>query len=581
MTAYFKINLGQLALVLFAPCFSLIAVLAAGEMLLARHWFVSLVAFGVSIALALVGLHSLWHDGRDNEEVDINRFDLVFPILLFVVALLLRGIATAQFPNTFSGDEGSSGLHAAMFLDGRATNILTVGWFSFPALFFAVQAITIALFGQTIEALRLFAAFGGALAVVALYFMGLIFFDRVTAVLAAIYLAASHYHIHMSRIGLNNIWDSFFGAVAFASLWHGWKTGRRSSFLICGLALGIGQYFYISMRVLPIIFLIWAGAAFIWKRPLFWQRLPGLISTAIVSFVTILPLAIFFWHNPNEFSAPLNRVTIWGPWLQQVMDATGQSALETIFQQMVKATLGFTHEPLQLLYNPGTPLLLTGAAALFILGIFWGLTHFDLRYLLLFLPILATIVSNGLSKNPPASQRFILVMPIVALFVVLPLGQIARVLRPMWPRFGNVVVVGTAVVILLVSWSDINYYFTDVYEEGYKLGGINTYVATEIAYYLQDQEPVEQKIIFFGFPRMGYFSLSTIPYLAPEKVGEDIHEPILAPPDWQLTMPTTFIFLPERLNEFEFVQTTYPSGNYREFVDEEGIHLFSVYEVMP
>ena len=263
------------------------------------------------------------------------------------------------------------------------------------------------------------------------------------------------------------------------------------------------------------------------------------------------------------------------------MDATGQSALETIFQQMVKATLGFTHEPLQLLYNPGTPLLLTGAAALFILGIFWGLTHFDLRYLLLFLPILATIVSNGLSKNPPASQRFILVMPIVALFVVLPLGQIARVLRPMWPRFGNVVVVGTAVVILLVSWSDINYYFTDVYEEGYKLGGINTYVATEIAYYLQDQEPVEQKIIFFGFPRMGYFSLSTIPYLAPEKVGEDIHEPILAPPDWQLTMPTTFIFLPERLNEFEFVQTTYPSGNYREFVDEEGIHLFSVYEVMP
>ncbi len=586
VTTYFRINLGQLALILFAPCFSLIALMAAGEMLKARDGFVSIAAFGVSIGTVLVGFYSLRSDGDETEKVDIKRFDLIFSILLFVTALMLRGLATAQFPDTFSGDEGSSGLHAALYLNGEASNILTVGWFSFPGLFFAVQAATIALFGQTIEALRLFSAFGGALAVVALYFMGLIFFDRITAVLAAIYLAASHYHVHMSRVGLNNIWDSFFGVVAFAGLWHGWKTGRRSSFLLCGLALGMGQYFYVSMRVLPILFAIWAAAAFIWKRPLFMRRLPGLISTAVISFVTVLPLGIFFWGHPNEFAAPLNRVTIWGPWLNQMMETTQQSALSVLGQQMVKATLGFTHEPLQLLYNPGAPLLLTGAAALFLLGILWGLLHFDLRYLLLFLPVLSTIVSSGISQHPPASQRFILVVPIVALFVALPLGQVVRILRPMWPRFGHVVVAGTLVVMLIVAWRDIDYYFTEVYDdgeqgEGYVLGGLNTYAATEIAHYLQEKEPTQQKVLFFGFPRMGYFSLSTIPYLVPEMMGEDITEPLTAPPDWQLIMPTIFIFLPERVNELQYVQQRFPVGDYREFVDKNGSPLFTVYEVRP
>lgn len=580
-TSYLHINVGQLALILIAPCFSLIAVLAAGEKVVARDWLVSLMAFAVSIGMILLGFTSLQDDGDAIERVDIKRWDIVFPIFLFLIALLLRGVATSQFPNTFSGDEGSSGLHAAMFLDGRASNILTVGWFSFPALFFAVQAMTIALLGQTIEALRLFSAFGGALAVVATYFMALFFFDRVTAVLAAIYLLASHYHVHMSRIGLNNVWDSFFGVIAFAGLWHGWKTGKRASFLICGLALGIGQYFYVSMRVLPLIFLIWAGAAFIWKRPLFKRRLPGLIATAVISMVVVLPLGIFFGRHPDEFNAPLNRVSIMTGWLEQTMLATGQTMPQVLSGQMKLAALGFTHEPLRLLYNPGAPLLLSGAAALFFIGLLWGMVHFDLRYLLLFLPILTTIISSGLSQSPPASQRFILVMPIVAILIAVPLGQAARLLRPMWPRFGNVIVVGTAVIILWISLLDINYYFTDVFENGYKLGGINTYTATEIAYYLQEEEIQHQKVYFFGFPRMGYYSLSTIPYLAPEMIGEDVVDPLQAPPAWVLDMPTLFIFLPERANEFRYVQVTYPSGNYREFVDDEGILLFSAYEVQP
>ena len=133
-------------------------------------------------------------------------------------ALALRAWQMSQFPNTYSGDEGSAGLFAVELLDGKANNLFSLGWFSFPALYFAVQSAAIALLGQTVEAVRLTSAVAGALTVVAVYWLGRTMFDRTTAVLAALYLAASHYHIHMSRIALNNVWDGLFGTLAILCL---------------------------------------------------------------------------------------------------------------------------------------------------------------------------------------------------------------------------------------------------------------------------------------------------------------------------------------------------------------------------
>ncbi len=77
---------------------------------------------------------------------------------------------------------------------------------------------------------------------------------------------------------------------------------------------------------------------------------------------------------------------------------------------------------------------------------------------------------------------------------------------------------------------------------------------------------------------MGYFSHGTIPFLAPEKRGHDIVEPLGGPTDFALDEPALFIFLPERLDELEFVRQRYPGGNYLEFFSDEGVLLFVVYE---
>jgi 4-amino-4-deoxy-L-arabinose transferase-like glycosyltransferase len=570
----------QVLLLGIAAALAWLAHLAAGDMALARHESVSVGAWLLALVFTLLGGVSLaeWRVWL-RRGLGLARWEWWLLLALFGGAWFMRGTAVTQFPNTFSGDEGSAGLHAALFLQGKADNLFTIGWFSFPSLYYAVQSVFIDLFGQTIEALRYFAALGGSLAVLATYFLARVLFDRETAVAAAVVMMGSHYHIHMSRIGLNNVWDSFFVALVLMGIWHGWHTGRRLPFVLAGLALGLGQYFYVSVRVLPLLLLLWVVGMW-WQHPRQWrQRLPDFVLSGYTAVLTVLPLAIYFSGHWAEFQAPLNRVTIVGDRLASMATTAGSSPFLVVLRQMGQAALGFTHLPLRLLYEPGVPLLLPLAAGLFLAGLAWALLHFDGRVGLLLLPLLSVPILSGFSQDPPASQRFILAMPAVAILVALPVGLVGRWLRQLWPESKVWVGLGTAVLLLWLVLVDITFYFGDLYES-YELGGLNTVVATDIALTLQAEDaPLD--VYFLGFPRMGYFSLATIPYLAPEVHAIDLIEPVATPPAWPIEKNTWIIFLPERIDELAFVQQAYPNGVYEEERDDQGRFLYAVYRLDP
>jgi 4-amino-4-deoxy-L-arabinose transferase-like glycosyltransferase len=567
------ISPGQLVLLLLAPCFGLLAALAAGDTLKSINLAVSLIAWLLAIVFALTGSYK----PGDQRILDFDRQDLIAVTNIFLFAFVLRVLTIGSLPATLSGDEGSSGLMAIMYLHGEADNIFTVGWFSFPTLFFALQSLGIAVLGQTAAGLRITSALGGAFTVVGVYFLARTLFGRTTAILAAIFLAAFHYHIHFSRIGLNNIWDGFFAVVATGGLWYGWKSRNRTGFLISGLALGLGQYFYVSFRIFPFLFLFWAGLAYFFDRQRFKERFADLVLGLYIAIIVVSPLIFFFLKHPEEFNAPLQRVTIFNGWLDLMVRLEGKPALLIIGDQIINSALGFTHLPLRHWYNPGSPLLLASAAGLFLLGLLWLLIRPNLGQMLIILPIAAVIVTGGFSQDAPASQRYVLAVPMVAILVAVPLAESARWLWTNWPRYRNLVLASLVVFMAWLVINDLRYYFFEVYDH-YILGGVNTLVATEVAHYLDSQEK-EPAVYFFGHPRMGYKSFSTIPYLVPEIEAEDVLEPLMANPTWKLQGPTVFIFLPERVNEMAYVRSAYPAGGYREFRGEDGSILFLVYEV--
>lgn len=570
---FLQITPYQVLLLPLALLFALLASLAAGMGAVAYHAGAAVMAWLTAIVLAVLV------STRPGERFwpQISRRDWLVTAVLFLGAFLLRGLWLEQFPNTLSGDEGSAGLIARAFRQGVIDNPFTFGWFSFPSFYFAVQSGGIWLLGETAAALRITSALGGALTVVAVYWLARVMFDRTTALVAAAYLAASHYHVHISRIGLNNIWDGLFAAAAIGWLWHGWQHNRRSSFIFAGIALALGQYFYVSIRLLPLLFLLWGGLAWLIRRRELRQRAASLLLGSWAAVVVFLPLGILFARQPDNFNAPMQRVTIFNGWLEQEMALRGETAVPIILNQMGHAALGFTHEPLRLLYDPGAPLLLSGAAALFLLGLIWALLNFDLRYALLLLPLLAAVITGGLSLDPPASQRYIMSIPLVAVLLAVPLGLAGQWLQRLWTekRVGAGAVTAVLLLLMLV---DVRYYFFEVYDH-YVLGGWNTQTATEIAHYLRDQPIPDQDVYFFGLPRMGYYSLSTIPFLAPQMNPTEVIDPLAGVPTWTLNGPTRFIFLPEREGELFFVQQAFPNGLIRRHLLPDGRHVFTVYEV--
>lgn len=568
---YFDISTGQVILLAFAFCFALLARFAAGDMLLARSAPVANGAWLLALLCAAAG--ALGYDRLS--DLPITWSDIYFTAALFGVALFMRGLATEIIPTTFSGDEGAAGMMAVQYADGSANNPFTAGWFDFPSLYFMLQGAGIALFGRTIPALRLLSALGGALTIAGVYWLGRVTFDVTMARIASLLLLASHYHLHMSRIGLNNIWDGFFAVLAVAGLWYGWKSGRHFGFVVAGLCLGLGQYFYVTMRAMPIIFLIWAIAAFFMEREQFRRRLPGLLLAAYVSLIAILPAALYYGNHTDQLGSRSNHVTILGDWMESQVAISGRSEAAIIAGQFALAARGLINEPLRLLYEPGAPVLLGVAATLFVIGFLWAAYDFDLRYLLLMLPVLATLIIVTLSRDAPSSQRYVLAAPFVIIFVALPVVLLTGWLRGLWPEYRALAAVPALLLVAWIMIAETGYYFNSVYDH-YVLGGHNTLVATRIAAYLQE-EAGPPRVVFYGYPRMGFHSHGTVPYLVPEVAGADVPPEELYPEDWWIEGPTRFMFLPERLAELEAVREDYPGGSYREIRDKDGRLLFAVY----
>jgi 4-amino-4-deoxy-L-arabinose transferase-like glycosyltransferase len=576
---WFAIRPYQFVLLVLAPVLSVATRVAAGDSPLTKSEWLADTAWILAILCILV---ANWRsDTRIALATDARR-DLVIAGALFVVALLLRVLFVGQVPWLLTGDEGSGGLSAMAFISGHQNNLFSIGWYSFPSLYFYVQSLSIRLFGQTVVALRVPSALAGALTVFGLYFLVREAFGRWAAILSASYLAAFHFHIHFSRLGINNIWDGLFVVVFSALLWDAWdfddreSGGRRLSFVTAGITLGLAQYFYTSSRALFVMFPIWLVIAALKDRQAIRSRLPGIVAMLVAALTVFLPLGLFFVKHPNEFSAPMNRVTIFGRWLENEVQVRGVSQWSIFVDQIFHSAMGFTSENLRAWYQPDHPMLLALPSALFLLGLVLLVPRIlDLRVTWLALWLGAAVVAGAMSQNPPSAQRYVFAAPLAALLVGFPIAEVGGWLARAWPKYRAIPRFALSAVLVLAILGDLDFYFGD-YSFNHRFGDLNTETATALGYYLADQKP-GLEVYFFGAPRMGYTSLSTVPYLAPLAVGHDVLEPITSPPDWTLSGPTAFVFLPERLNELDFVRQEYPGGHETEIRGKKDALLFTSY----
>ncbi|MFW6042365.1 MAG: glycosyltransferase family 39 protein [Chloroflexota bacterium] len=329
-------------------------------------------------------------------------------------------------------------------------------------------------------ALKVGTAIFGIITVPFTYLLGRELYGRPAGLLAAFFLAVSHWHVAITRVGLRFPFTAAFATPALYFLFRALRFNRRNDWLAAGVLLGLGLHTYTPMRIVPILFALLvllkaatdllarrrknaapgSDAAGGWQRS-FWINSLLAAGAALLFF---LPLLRYMQEKPLMF------------WYRAASRAGDGSVLieqaNTFWKNTVNALLMFNYVGDVVPANtiPGAPALGLVAGALFPLGcayLMWRMSRYRERraaYVLLsfFVLLLPSILSLAFPQENPSVVRTGGAAPFVMIIVALPLVAAGQRLRRLSvnPR-AVLLALGLAILLSLAVADNFHWYFVE------------------------------------------------------------------------------------------------------------------------
>ncbi len=320
------------------------------------------------------------------------------------------------------------------------------------------QRASVGLFGANFIGLRLPAAIVGALTVAALYGLARTWFDRRTALLAALLLATLPPHIHLTRLGMINPPDALAGTLALWFLGRAWKHNWPVDWSLAGVCLGATAYFHEGGRLLfPLLTVVWLLLhLFGWRR-----RGHGLMSMTVSALLIALPVYLTLWARSGTLAPRLDDMGVTGEfWTRLLLSRPDDGLWSLYFRQMLgPALLHYIHLPDSsgLYYGGDTALVLPWMLPAFFIGLAWLAWRLDTPAApLLIIWMIGTAVGNSLLGVVGESRytvRFLVAFPALSLVTALGLRYGIGVYVGRW--LGRAILpIGAALAL-----SQVVYYF--------------------------------------------------------------------------------------------------------------------------
>lgn len=543
-----------------------------------RFWLVSVVGYALAFAEGVPKF--------SRTAIQTHRYEVVGICLLLLVAFLLRVVHLQSIPQNIGGDECSQGLEAIqMMTPGYQGNIFATGWLSVPRLSMLWNAPWIKVFGREAFGLRLPWALVGTATVWMVYLLIRRLFQPGWAIATGVLLTGFDYHIHYSRLGSNQIADPLFTATVYYFLLRAVEERRRLDWALAGIVLGLSWYFYAGARLTTVLMVIVVGYLALRQRDFLSQHRDGLLILVVGMLIVGAPLFAWYSKHPDEFNGRLNSVGIFqSGWLDREVQITGKSKAYLLFDQFRRAFLFTNYYPDRVVwYNSPRPLLPLVPAAFFLLGFAYAAAHgLELPYFLILTWYIGTVIFGGaLTDSPPSSQRLTGLAPGICLFQVVGLSKVLEYAQKVWGLRLWVRQLAMVVLIAAIALASAHYYFF-TFTPLRVYGSPQAEIATEVGRYLRDLNR-NHYVYFFGLPRM-FLGFATLPYLDPHLWGEDVQNLAQVQPDvLRKDAVVVFVFVPERLSDYEWVIRQYPGGyEWRYNVQGKGREhelLFILYQI--
>jgi len=336
-------------------------------------------------------------------------------------------------------------------------------------------ALSMAVFGQNVFAIRLMPLFFGTLTIPAVYLLGRVWWSRGVGLLAAAFLATYPAHVFFSRMSLYNIVDPVFAMLALAALGRALQTGSRRHYMLAGMMAAVAQYFYHGSRLVMVLMGLLAvgywllgekqerGTTETQRAQRHWfnnlRERGDWISTSgntleIVQWPNRRAWVIgFLWMT---FAFGVLALPRFAPMLVVELPLEGNREamrLPADFfpDNTLRAVLAWVGQPdISPFWLSDTPLLLPPAMALFLIGLVISARRWrDMRYLILLVWVtLTTIFGGALWTAAPLYVRYMTAVPAIALLVAVRYQLNLRWLRTAFSQKRWVRFVGTGIFLI-------------------------------------------------------------------------------------------------------------------------------------
>jgi 4-amino-4-deoxy-L-arabinose transferase-like glycosyltransferase len=522
------------------------------------------LAFLLSLFL---GLAAVWWDSLQSAgrvltgRVKTNRRDIGILALVLLGTFLLRTLDLPDHPYPWSGDEASIGIEARRILDGEVTNFFDTGWSSQPNWSFVPTAVTQALFGYGIFAVRLASAIAGMLAVLFVVLAGREMFNPAVGLMAGAFLATMPYHLHFSRIGVSNIVDSVISSAMFWLIARSIDKDDPRYYYSAGAVAGLSIYTYAGTRLVLILAFLTFLFLILRQRDYLSAHWRHLIAFAGGTAVSAAPQAAFFARHPDIFIGRLGQEGLFlNDWLAGQIAVTGKDALEILFEQFTRTTLVFiaSAAPGNFFNSPQPYLTLLGSI-LFLAGMAYAFAYISKPPTFIVILWFWTVVLFGgiLTLNPPANTRLLMSTPAVAILLGLGAFKILEYLQ----RF-NIVAARLFAPLLLVlasvlAYQNIRFYMYD-YRANYYFENANGEFAMEAGQRVAALGK-DVQVYILGEPRL-YAEFPTFQFIAPDHPRTNLGAAGLETFELSPGQKAAFFAIPENRASIAEIARKYPGG---------------------
>jgi hypothetical protein len=433
-------------------------------------------------------------------------FVLVFILLL---AVFLRFWQLGEIPPGLYPDVAINGNDALDALKSNDFQVFYPENNGREGLFINLIALSFALFGPSVWAIKVVAAVIGTLTVLGVYLLVKELFPSrpdlngarsgLYALLTAFLLATSFWHLNFSRIGFRAIMVPFLIVFFSYFLFRAFQRKEVWSAALAGIFFGLGFYTYIAFRVAPLILpAIIIPYLFIYRRENSFKRFLILNSLFFITAALVAaPIGLYFFQHPVDFLGRAAGVSVFS--VANPLWEFAKSFLAHLQMFVFQGDSNWRH------HQPGWPQLAPGLGVLMFLGLsiafrelFSAIQEQNWQKVAVFGFLLSwffVLLLPGVltSEGIPHALRIIGTIPVAYIFIALAVFRLCQFCaRSHLAQFGAAIVL---ITIVLLGLSDPWRYFF-LWTKDPNVTGAFTVKYVEIANFLNSlPEPISKYVV--------------------------------------------------------------------------------------